>query len=157
MITIPQELDNSVYSYMYWSSINIENSAQYKLKEMYEDYDGYGLADIKGRKVIACTNKFGAIGDEIEVTFKNNVDYWNKQSKTLFAVIGDFKNRSNSNCDEYGHLYTKKNGKYKQRNVIEFIVGSRFKGNIKDERNFPKLTNNPVIKIERTGVNFLYD
>ena len=68
MITIPQELDNSVYSYMYWSSINIENSAQYKLKEMYEDYDGYGLADIKGRKVIACTNKFGAIGDEIEVT-----------------------------------------------------------------------------------------
>ena len=66
----------------------------------------------------------------------------------MFAIIGDYKNTNDPDCDEWGHLYGKT-----QRSVVEFIVGDNFEGNIKDK--FPDLRNNPVIKIERTGVNFL--
>ena len=148
MTEIPRDKDNSVYSYMDWKTITNKNSAQYKLKNKYNTYDSNGLADIKGRKVVACTSTFGSIGDEIEVTFESGVNYFNKQSKTLFAIIGDFKSQNDSNCDRYGHLYGKT-----QRSVIEFIVDSSRITNIK--RTFPMLNNNPVIKIQRTGVNFL--
>ena len=148
MIAIPRDKDNSVYSYMDWKTITNKNSAQYKLKNKYNTYDSNGLADIKGRKVVACTSTFGSIGDEIEVTFESGVNYFNKQSKTLFAIIGDFKSQNDSNCDRYGHLYGKT-----QRSVIEFIVDSNRITNIKS--TFPMLKNNPVIKIQRTGVNFL--
>ena len=148
MVEIPHDKDNSVYSYMNWNKIKDKTSNQYKLKKKYNTYDNYGLADIKSRKVIACVPRFGNIGDEVEVTFQNKVDYWNRDHKTLFAIIGDYKNTNESDCDEWGHLYGKK-----QRSVVEFIVGDNFKGNIKDK--FPDLRNNPVIKIERTGVNFL--
>ena len=148
MTEIPRDKDNSVYSYMDWKTITNKNSAQYKLKNKYNTYDSNGLADIKGRKVVACTSTFGSIGDEIEVTFESGVNYFNKQSKTLFAIIGDFKSQNDSNCDRYGHLYGKT-----QRSVIEFVVDSSRITNIK--RTFPMLNNNPVIKIQRTGVNFL--
>ena len=148
MTEIPNDKDNSVYSYMDWKAITNKNSAQYKLKNKYNTYDSNGLADIKGRKVVACTSTFGSIGDEIEVTFEKDVDYFNTESKTLFAIIGDFKSKDDSNCDKYGHLYGAK-----QRSVIEFIVDSSRITNIKSR--FPELKNNPVIKIERTGVNFL--
>ncbi len=149
---IPSDLDNSVYPYMRWDKITNKSTDQYKLRKEYEAYDENGLGDIDGRKVIACTDTFGEIGDEIEVTFENDVDYWNEESGTLFAVIGDFKSKYDSNCDDYGHLYTKKNGRYTQRSVIEFIVDDTVR-NIKDI--FPDLKKNPVIKIERTGINYL--
>ena len=152
MVEIPHDKDNSVYSYMNWNKITNQNSEQYKLRIKYEFYDGNGLGDIKGRKVIACTSTFGNIGDEIEVIFKNKVNYWNSNG-TLFAVIGDFKSQNDPNCDAYGHLYTPINGQYKQRCVIEFIVNSSVH-NIKDI--FPGLKNNPVIRIIKTGSNFLY-
>ena len=136
---------------MNWYKITNKNSKQYKLRKYYESYDENGLGDIDGRKVIACTENFGNIGDEIEVTFKNKVNYWNIKG-TLFAVIGDFKSKNDPNCDGYGHLYTYKNGKYTQRSVIEFIVNDTVH-NIKDI--FPNLKNNPVIKIEKTGINYL--
>ena len=150
MVDIPNDKDNSAYSYMNWGTVKNKNSLQYKLREKYNSYDNYGLADIKARKVIACVPKFGRIGDEVEVTFKKKVDYWNSEHGTLFAIIGDHKDRNDSNCDEWGHLYGNT-----QRSVIEFIVGDNFKGNIKENHNFPNLRNNPVIKITRTGVNFL--
>ena len=148
MTSIPKDKDNSVYSYMDWKTITNKNSTQYRLKNKYNTYDSNGLADIKGRKVVACTSTFGSIGDEIEVTFQKGVDYFNKQSKTLFAIIGDFKSQNDSNCDRYGHLYGNS-----QRSVIEFIVDSNKITNIKSK--FPEIKNNPVIKIERTGVSFL--
>ena len=151
MVDIPNDLDNSVYSYMNWNKITNQNSEQHTLRKLYESYDENGLGDIEGRKVIACTSTFGNIGDEIEVTFENDVDYWNSNG-TLFAVIGDFKSQNDPNCDKYGHLYTKRNGEYTQRSVIEFIVNDSV-DNIKEI--FPDLKDNPVIKIERTGRNYL--
>lgn len=64
-------------------------------------------------------------------TFEKKVDYWNKEKGSLYAVIGDFKSKNDSNCDDYGHFYTMKNGKYIQRCVIEFIVNNSV-SNIKD-------------------------
>jgi hypothetical protein len=87
MTEIPRDKDNSVYSYMDWKTITNKNSAQYKLRIKYNTYDSNGLADIEGRKVVACTSTFGSIGDEIEVTFKKGVNYFNKQSKTLFQLL----------------------------------------------------------------------
>ena len=149
MFIIPQDKDNSVYSYMKWNKITNKATTQYELRKKHENYDGLGLGDIQGRKVIACVEKFGKIGDEVEVTFKNPVDYFNKQSKTLFAIIGDYKSYKDNNNDGWGHLYTEN----KERSVVEFIVGDGFSGNIKEK--FPELRNNPVVKIQRTGVNFL--
>ena len=150
MYEIPKDKDNSVYSYMNWGKVTNTSSEQYKLKQKYENYDSKGLADIDGRKVIACLPKFGSIGDEIEVTFKKKVYYWNQISGTLFAVIGDYKNQKDKNCDNWGHLYKS------QRSVVEFIVGNNFRGHIKDINNFPELKDNPVIKIERTGVRYSF-
>ena len=159
MIHIPQNLDNSVYSLMDWNTITNINSPQYRLREQYRNsnrplFDNHGLGDILSRKVIACVRKFGEIGDEVEVTFKRPVYYWNPKG-TLFAIIGDFKNETDGMPhpnDGWGHLYTQINGRFVQRSVIEFIVNTKFINNIKAV--FPELKNNPVIGIQRTGVNF---
>ena len=58
MTYIPDNLDNSVYSYMKWNKITNKSSKQYILRELYESYDENGLGDIEGRKVIACTSTF---------------------------------------------------------------------------------------------------
>ena len=149
MVDIPKDKDNSAFSFMNWKKVTKKTSDQYKLRQRYENYDSKGLAEINGRKVIACVPRFGAIGDEVEVTFQKKVYYWNKTSGTLFAIIGDYKDENDSNCDQWGHLYGKT-----QRSVVEFIVGDNFCGHIKDKGNFPELKNNPVIKIQRTGVRF---
>ena len=151
MFIINNGLDNSVYAYMDWKKITNKNSSQYRLREEYRKtknnlFDAKGLADIFSRKVIACTSKFGNIGDEIEITFKNGVNYWNNKG-TLFAIIGDHKNPADPDYCEWGHLF--KGG---QCGVVEFIVDSNKINNIKNV--FPLLKKNPVVKIEKTGVNF---
>ena len=109
------------------------------------------LADIFGRKIIACTNKFGRIGDEVEITFKYPITPW-RNGNTLFAIIGDFKNQNDKNprCDEWGHIYGH------QHCVVEFIVkDGAFNENRRIVDVFPSLKGNPVIKIQRSGVNFI--
>ena len=45
MTNIPNDLDNSVYSYMNWNKITNKASNQYKLKEKYESYESYDEMD----------------------------------------------------------------------------------------------------------------
>ena len=158
MIKIPEYVKASAYSYMGWERITKKTSPQYFLREKYIEkghpiYDPDGMADIFGRKIIACTNKFGNIGDEVEITFKNSISPW-RNGNNLFAIIGDFKNQADKNppCDEWGHIYGH------QHCVVEFIVqeGS-FHSNRRIVNVFPCLRDNPVIKIERTGVNFIHE
>ncbi len=150
MFYIDNGLDNSAYSYMDWKAIKYVDSNQYRLREMYKRtgknlFDENGLADIFGRKVIACTDKFGKVGEEIEITFQKPVPYWHSKG-TLFAIIWDIKRQQKGVCNEWGHLYGN------QCSVIEFIVDSSIINNIKDR--FTLLKNNRVIKIEKTGINF---
>ena len=151
MFDIPNDKDNSVYSFMDWKKVTNPSSSQYQLRERYEKtgnplFDSNGLADIFGRKVIACSGKYGNVGDELEITFKTPVNYWNNKG-TMFAIIGDIKSSKDLNYDGWGHLYGTK-----QRSVVEFIIGEKFSGNIK--KTFPALKNNPVVRVEQTGVNF---
>ena len=156
-------LDNSVYSFMPWDTITDEDSPQYKLRDLYKEnhpgllYDPDGMADIYGRKVIACTEKYGDIGEEVEITFEYSLKPWRNDNK-LFAIIGERKDESDDDppCDEDGHLYTKINGKYTQRCVVEFIVKrNAFNKNYGIKDRFSCLKRNPVIKITKTGVNCL--
>ena len=160
MFEIPNDKDNSAYSVMDWNEITISSSIQYKLRELYKKtgnslYDDDGLADIFNRKVIACTKKFGNIGDEVEIIFEKPIYKWHFHG-TIFAIIGDTKDENDEPprppCDEWGHLYTKINGFYTQRSVVEFIVNLSKINNIKNK--FPFFKNNPVKKIQQTGQNF---
>ena len=83
-----------------------------------------------------------------DLQIKFHVNYWNKEHGTLFAIIGDFKNQNDSNCNQLGHLYSDGT----QCCVVEFIVDSSKINNIKNV--FPELKNNPVVTIQRTGRNF---
>ena len=157
---IPSNLNATAFSYMSWEKIINTSSPQYELKNRYQKlhliYDPDGMADIYGRKVIACTSKFGGIGDEVEIIFKNSLYPW-RQGNSLYAVIGDEKDQRDRpperpKCDEWGHIYGN------QHCVIEFIVNPDvFRGNKTIKGTFNCLKNNPPIKIRRTGINFIQE
>ncbi|MCP1110260.1 CHAP domain-containing protein [Ohessyouella blattaphilus] len=105
-IEVPEPY-GTVYSYMGWQTITSPSSSQYKLREaagMRFDQDGFGIID--GRYVIACTTKFGQVGDYIDWTLANG--------EVIKTVIGDIKNQRDLGCNEYGH----KDGAC----VVEFVV-----------------------------------
>ena len=141
---------------MDWRAIIPKNTNQFRLrtnnkKSESEYFDRNGLADIYRRKVIACTDTFGNVGEEVEVTFQKPVPYWNEKG-TLFAIIGDIKRQVPGVCDKWGHFYS--NGR--QCCVVEFVVDDNIINDdhtIKDA--FPLLKKNPVVGIQKTGVNFL--
>ena len=157
MYEIDVDLDATAFSYMGWHMITRKSSPQYKLRELYRKtgellFDPDGLADIYGRKIVACTDTFGEIGDEIEITFEDSLYPW-RNGRRLFAIIGDHKDQNDYDppCDKWGHIYS--GG---QHCVIEFIVNTDvFYGNKTIKNTFPCLKNNPVVKITKTGVNFL--
>ena len=139
MYQIDKKLDATAFSYMGWHMITRISSPQYRLRELYRKtgknlFDSEGLADIYGRKVVACTKTFGEIGDEIEITFEDSLDPW-RNGRRLFAIIGDHKNQNDRNpsCDKWGHIYG--GG---QHCVIEFIVNTDvFYGNKTIKNTFP--------------------
>ena len=65
-----------------------------------------GIAVIDGRYLVACTKKFGNVGDK--------VDFFLDDGTKIPAIIADIKNESDSGANEWGH----NNG----QNVLEFEV-----------------------------------
>lgn len=106
MIDIPEPFGTE-YSYMGWQVITSKTSLQYKLREeagMNFDANGFGV--IENRYVIACTLKFGSVGDYID---------WELEDGTIIpTVVGDIKNEADPGCNEWGH--------HNGLNVIEFVV-----------------------------------
>lgn len=99
----------NVYTYMGWQLITDPTSQQYKLREdagMNFDNEGFGIID--GRYVIACTERYGAIGDCIDWTLADGT--------VLHTIMGDEKSSSDSNNNGWGHV----DGSY--ISVIEFVV-----------------------------------
>ena len=95
------------FTYMGWQCIENQSSAQYKLREetgMKFDNEGFGI--INNRYVIACTEKYGQVGDL--------VDFYQSDGTILHCVIGDIKNQNDYGCNEWGH--------YNGQCIIEFIV-----------------------------------
>ena len=155
-IIIPIDKENSAFSFMPWSKVNVQYSLQYKLLQNYINtgnplYDSDGLADIYGKKVIATTLTIGNVGDEVNVIFKENLSGW-RNGKTLNAIIGDIKDENDIKppCDSYGHIYGR------QRCVVEFIVNKDvFVGDKRIYNTIPCLVHNPVIKIINYGRRFV--
>ena len=105
-IKIPEGL-GSVHTYMGWQCITSVTSNQYRLREEAgENYDSEGFAIIDGRYAIACTPKYGNVGDY--------VDFYKEDGLVLHCVIGEMKNTDDSGCTEWGHSGGK--------NILEFLV-----------------------------------
>ena len=143
-INIPKGY-GTIFSHMGWQLITANNSKQKKLKDKYGmEFDPDGIGCIDGRKVIACTKKFGNIGDALYVTLKDG--------KGFHAIIGDFKNENDSHCNEWGH----NDGKC----VVEFIVNKNggwkgYNGEKTAVSVLSFLKNNPVVKIKNLQLNYL--
>ena len=101
-IEIPSYIDGSAYSYMRWEKVVAQGSPQLELKKRYENYNSLGIGDIDGRNVIACTKKFGKVGDALIIEFSKPITPYNYK---LNAIIGDIKDENDYDCDEWGHIY----------------------------------------------------
>ena len=133
------------FSHMGWQLITAKDTKQLKLKEKFGmKFDPDGIGCIDGRKVIAVTTKFGKIGDALCVKLENGEEF--------HAIIGDFKDQNDPDCNEWGH----NNGKC----VVEFVVDKStgwlgYGGKKRAVTVLPYLKNNRVIAIENLNKNYL--
>lgn len=56
-----------------------------------------GLATYNDRYLVAMSNKFGNVGDDVDIILNNN--------DTIRATIADIKNEKDPNYTQYGHYY----------------------------------------------------
>ena len=93
MCIINNGLDNSVYAYMNWNTITNTHSAQYRLREEYRKtkldlFDANGLADIFGRKVIACIESLFLCN--VPLSLQSSIEYYNlyyNTSEKTFSIV----------------------------------------------------------------------
>lgn len=101
----------NMYTYMGWSTITDPTSLQYQLREdAGENYDSEGFGIIDGRYVIACTERYGGVGDAIDWTLANG--------NILHTIIGDIKSSSDPNNNGWGHVSGS------SISIIEFVVNT---------------------------------
>lgn len=67
-----------------------------------------GIASVNGRYLVACTSKYGSVGD--------NVDFYLADGTVIPCTIADQKNGDDAGCNEWGHS--------EGQNIIEFEVSS---------------------------------
>lgn len=135
-IDIPEPF-GTTYTYMGWQMITSPSSAQYKLRQQAgQTFDTNGFGKIGNRYVIACTSKFGNVGDYIDWELENG--------QIISSVIGDMKNGSDPGINEWGH----KEGAV----VVEFVVdkGSWY-GTSNTPTKFHPEWNSRVIKAYKVG------
>ena len=105
-INIPSGL-GKVHTYMGWQKNTATGSTQYKLREKAGmNFDSEGFGKINGRYVIACTAKYGTVGDY--------VDFYQEDGSIISCIIGDIKDENDAGCNEWGH----QNGTC----IVEFVV-----------------------------------
>lgn len=56
-----------------------------------------GLAEYNGRTLVAMTNKYGDVGDDVDIILNSG--------DTIKATIADIKNKKDANYTPYGHQY----------------------------------------------------
>ncbi|MCP1101983.1 hypothetical protein M2454_000776 [Aequitasia blattaphilus] len=135
-IEIPEPY-GTVYTYMGWQTITSPSSNQYKLREEAGmNFDADGFAKIGERYVIACTTKFGKVGDYIDWELENG--------EVIRSVVGDIKNQSDSGANEYGHQ--------EGRGVVEFVVDKySWYGTSKHPKQFHPEWDSRVVRAIRSG------
>ena len=107
-IIIPEEFGNGGYTVTVYNDFNWG----YTQGDLYDEWAAAGgvfddgIAVYQGRYLIACTLKFGNVGDK--------VDFFLDDGTKIPAIIADIKNENDPNANEWGH----NNG----QNIIEFEV-----------------------------------
>ena len=107
-IVIPEEFGGGGYTvtvYNDWNWVYNQGKVYDLWAEAGAQWDD-GVAVLDGRYLIACTRKFGDVGDK--------VDFFLDDGTKIPAIIADIKNENDSGANEWGH----NNG----QNVIEFEV-----------------------------------
>ena len=135
-IAVPNGLGKA-YTYENWMKITDPTSNQYKLREQaftkgVASYDSGGYARINGRYVVAVTEKFGKVGDYIDIQTANG--------KTINAVIGDIKRVTDARANEWGHEHGQV--------VVEYVTNW-------DDHHENRTGDGGIISITNTGKNFL--
>ena len=107
-IVIPEEYGGGGYTVTVYNDFNwaYDQGKVYDLWAAAGSQWDDGIAVIDGRYLIACTKKFGNVGDK--------VDFYLDDGTKIPAIIADIKNESDSGANEWGH----NNG----QNVLEFEV-----------------------------------
>lgn len=107
-IVIPEEYGGGGYTVTVYNDFNWAYN-QGKVYDLWaaagSQWDD-GIAVLDGRYLIACTKKFGNVGDK--------VDFFLDDGTKIPAIIADIKNESDPSANEWGH----NNG----QNVLEFEV-----------------------------------
>lgn len=127
---------------MVWAAGTAQRTVADSWKENGSKFDG-GVAMIDDCYLIACTSKYGSVGDRVKVTLENGTE--------INCMIADIKSSSDSNYTEWGH----KNGSC--TNIVEFEVERAYAlktpyGSVAlwhDNWNW----NSNVVKIENLGAN----
>ena len=103
-------------TFMAWQLITDPTSDQYRLKQdtgMPFDSDGFGW--VNGAYAIACTSKFGVVGDYIDWTLENGT--------TIRTIIADEKDPNDPNFCEDGHFDSLSGyPPWTNLSVIEYVV-----------------------------------
>ena len=127
---------NAIFRYMNYRSIVDESSNQMVLKKKWQEAgsettdDGI-FAIYDGRYLIACSNKFGSVGDLVTFVCSDGTEFK--------CIIGDAKNPGDPNYSEWGHIAAG------SINVIEFIVA----------KNPPDNPGSPDFKPEWQGLTIV--
>ena len=109
-IIIPEEFGGGLKTVSEYDRI----SWAYNQKDVYDKWAAAGaqwddgIAILDGRYLVACTKKFGNVGDK--------VDFFLEDGTKIPTIIADIKNENDAGCNEWGH----NNG----ASVLEFEVQS---------------------------------
>lgn len=113
-IDIPENAGDGWFkSYMDPIKITKKDSKQYKFKSLYTDVNG--LYMYKDMYVVAMTETHFDVGDEVIVTFDDNV--------TIKCFIGDVKNKNDPNFNGFGHIHYV--GTDEHSSIVEFFVNTK--------------------------------
>jgi len=103
-------IDNSFICYMDGRYITDSSSPQFSFLKKGAKPMNFGIYNLNNHYLVAVSNRYGNIGDEIEITFNNNVK--------ITVYIGDFKKNSETSDTGWGiHKITTNKGCQ-----VEFIV-----------------------------------
>lgn len=141
-ITIPSQYGGGIKSYEYyeinWAAGTNQRALYNKWVNAGKQYNN-SIAVYDNRYIVACTPKFGSVGDKVNWTLDNG--------EIIKTIIGDIKNTSDAGANEWGHS----NGAV----VLEFCVASGYTSVTGSVTSTMPQWNSRVAKAELLGESVL--
>ena len=114
---IPEPWGNEM-TFEDYSLITDTTSPEWKLKNKAKWKYKDGFAMLEGRYLVACTPKFGKVGDKIDFTLTDGT--------VIHCIKGETKSLKDKNCNEWGHIDPDDPSKH---SVVEFLVNGTLPDN----------------------------